>query len=235
VATRGYVVSLDTWSPIPAVSISDLLGHRLCEPDSQVCLRPGTQGGGSVNVFESFVLGSLVKMVRPTTILEIGTFRGGTTWHLFHNAPAETIVYTFDLPAESRLEGITDPGLATIGSHEFLPDSPRVRLRQVDTRAWDGTLETKVQFAFIDGNHSYEGVRNDTEKVFRALQEDACVCWHDCLGREYGYGVNRYLLELRGQGLRIFRVKGVHEISSLAVWMTAACERRIGFAAPAGP
>jgi hypothetical protein len=233
VANRSYVVSLDAWSPIPAVSCSELLRDKPLEPGWSIRLLPGTQGGGSVNVFESFLLSSLVKLVAPRAIIEIGTFRGGTTWHLFHNAPAEAVVYTFDLPSGVGENDLTDPQLAATTSREFLPQSPRVQLRLVNTRTWDGVLESKVQFAFIDGNHNYDAVRNDTEKVLRLLDEEACVCWHDCLGKEYGYGVHRYLVQLRARGFHIFRVRGVHEISSLAIWMTPALERRLGFTAPA--
>jgi hypothetical protein len=233
VANRSYVVSLDAWSPIPAVTCSELLGDKPLDSDWSIHLLPGTQGGGSVNVFESFLLSSLVRLVAPRAIVEVGTFRGGTTWHLFENAPPGAIIYTFDLPPGAGPDDLTDPDLAAPGSREFLPQSPRVQLRLIDTRTWDGALESKVQFAFIDGNHTYDGVRNDTEKVFRLLDEDACVCWHDCLGREYGYGVHRYLVGLCTRGFRVFRVRGVHEISSLAIWMTPALERRLGFTAPA--
>ena len=222
------MASLDCRSPLPAITLDEFLGHRLESLGDQVRLRPGAHGNGSINVFESFLLALLVRMIKPTAIIEIGTFRGGTTGHLFHNAPPDAIIYTLDLPADVRPCGITDSGLAATKTRDFLPDSPRVKLRLVDTSTWDGTLDTRVQFAFIDGNHSYNGVRNDTEKVLSLLDEVGCVCWHDCLGRDYGYGVHRYLLELRSRGLRIFRVKGVHEVSSLAMWMTQACEQRVG-------
>ena len=48
-----------------------------------------------------------------------------------------------------------------------------------------------MQFAFIDADHRYEAVRNDTEKVKPLLDEHACVCWHDALESGYGYGVAR--------------------------------------------
>jgi hypothetical protein len=41
-------------------------------------------------------------------------------------------------------------------------------------------LDRKFDVVFIDGNHHYEHVRNDTEKVFRhLLNEDSAVVWHD--------------------------------------------------------
>jgi len=41
-------------------------------------------------------------------------------------------------------------------------------------------LNMKFDVIFIDGDHHYEHVRNDTEKVFRHLvHKDSVVVWHD--------------------------------------------------------
>jgi predicted O-methyltransferase YrrM len=51
------------------------------DPKNAVKLMPGTALDGGPNIVEQFILCALVKMIQPTTILETGTFRGGTTWH----------------------------------------------------------------------------------------------------------------------------------------------------------
>ena len=63
-----------------------------------VTLLPGTTMNGSTNILEQFILCALVKKIKPQTILEIGTFKGSTTWHLYENAPPEAVIYTLDLP-----------------------------------------------------------------------------------------------------------------------------------------
>ena len=41
-------------------------------------------------------------------------------------------------------------------------------------------LNKKFDVIFIDGNHAYDFVKNDTEKVFNHLiHEDSIVIWHD--------------------------------------------------------
>ena len=189
-------------------------------------------GEGGTNLFERIILCALVKRVQPAVLLEIGVFKGATTWHLLQNAPRNAKVYAIDLPEGVLPEGITDRGLAANKERPFLPASDHVRLMLVDTKKWNGVLPEKLQFAFIDGDHSYAGVKNDTEKVFANLDEEACVCWHDCFGRDYGYGTMKYLKELRRAGRGIFRFRGTHEISSLAVFMTEGLRRRLNFTVP---
>jgi hypothetical protein len=62
-------------------------------------------------------------MIQPTTILEIGTSRGGTTWHFYDNTPTDIVIYTLDLPDDEV------PGDLTGTPYDFLhdvgPSTPR--------------------------------------------------------------------------------------------------------------
>jgi hypothetical protein len=51
-----------------------------------------------------------------------------------------------------------------------------------------------MDFVFVDGDHSYEYVKNDTEKAFELLAPDGAIAWHDFAGKSEG--VVRYLREL---------------------------------------
>ena len=51
-----------------------------------------------------------------------------------------------------------------------------------------------VDFAFVDGSHSYDYVKNDTEKLLRLLAPSGVIVWHDYC-RAWP-GVVRYLNEL---------------------------------------
>ena len=125
---------------------------------------------------------------------------------------------------------MTDQHLAANKNRPFLPKSDRVRQILINRKKWDGVLDRKVQFAFIDADHSYQGVRNDTEKTLVSLDSCACICWHDSLEDDFGYGTMSYSRELVGEGLKIFRLRGSHEISSLSIFMTD--EMRVKFNVP---
>jgi hypothetical protein len=193
---------------------------------------PGTANDGGPNVFEQYILCALVQKVRPKTILEIGTFRGGTTWHLYQNAPPDTVIYTLDLPEDEVPGDVTNLDLAANKARPFVPASDRIHQILVNSQNWKPALDRKVQFAFIDADHSYKGIRNDTEKALTTLDDYACICWHDSLESDYGYGTLKYLLELIQQGWKIFRIRSMHEISGITLWMSDTMLKQLNVPEP---
>ncbi len=222
----------DIYFSVPSLHLREMFPRTPTDPNSAVKLMPGTALDGGPNIIEQFILCALVKKIQPSTILEIGTFRGGTTWHLYDNAPADAVIYTLDLPDDEVPRDVTDLGLAANKIRPFLPKSERVRQILINSKKWDGILERKVQFAFIDADHSYEGIRNDTEKALISMDTCACICWHDSLEDDFGYGTMRYLLELLGKGWKLFRLRGMHEISSITIFMTNEMRQKLEIPEP---
>jgi predicted O-methyltransferase YrrM len=228
-ATRAYVSMLDLSSPIPAVKMSDVFGDNFTHGrENFVLIHPGEPPAGSINIYETFLISALVKLIQPKVILEIGTYRGRTTFHLFHNASEDTIIYTIDLPEDEFPDNVTDANLTYNKTRDFLPNNRRIKQIKINTRDWEGMLEEKINFAFIDADHSYSGVKNDTEKAFSCLDKYACVCWHDSLWPDSGYGVHRYLTELHRKNSKLFRIMGKYELSSLTIWMSRDCGQKLG-------
>jgi hypothetical protein len=135
-------------------------------------------------------------------------------------------------PDDERPVSPSQSHYATVKVRPFLPKSERVRQILVNSKKWDGILDRKVQFAFIDADHSYEGIRNDTEKTLPNLDTSACICWHDSLESDFGFGTMQYLLELAEKGWKIFRIRGMHEISSLTIFMTDELREKLKIPEP---
>ncbi len=231
-SSRCDMTNRDIHLPIPSIFLGDMFPEQPPDPANAIKLLPGTALSGAPNIFEQFILCALVKKIQPQTILEIGTFKGGTTWHLYENAPPDATIYTLDLPDDEFPTDVSNIDAAANKSRPFLPNSDRVRQILINSRKWDGVLDRKVQFAFIDADHRYEGIRNDTEKTLPLLDDYACICWHDAMEKDFGYGTIPYLLELKKKGWKIFRLRSVHEISSIAIWMTEPMLHRLKVPAP---
>jgi hypothetical protein len=231
-SARCKMTAMDIRIPIPSVFLPDMFPEQSPDRAAVVKLMVGTALRGAPNIFEQFILCALVQKIQPKTILEIGTFKGATTWHLYENAPPDATIYTLDLPDDEIPEDVSNPDVAANKTRPFVPSSNRVRQILVNSMKWDGVLDKKIQFAFIDADHRYEGIRNDTEKTLPLLDDYACICWHDALKTGYGYGTVPYLLELQKKGLKIFSLRSVHEISSIAIWMSDSMLSRLKVPAP---
>ena len=95
-AARCRVTSLDIHLPIPSIFLAEMFPEQPPDDSNAIKLMPGTALNGAPNIVEQFILCALVKKIQPQTILEIGTFKGGTTWHLYQNAPQDATIYTID-------------------------------------------------------------------------------------------------------------------------------------------
>lgn len=110
---------------------------------------------------EFSVLLERLQTLRPARMCEIGTFRGGTLWFFSRVCADDAIVVTVDRSApfytRSLRRHVGKPG-QTIASLEADSHDPAT-LERVKELLGSQPLD----FLFIDGDHSYEGVRRDFE------------------------------------------------------------------------
>lgn len=108
---------------------------------------------------------------------EIGTWRGESVWNVAKNIEDCT---TFNLPKDE----INQLGLPAKYAelHGFLSKrNPSIQHLTGNSKSFDfRSLGKKFDLIFIDGDHSYDMVKNDTAKVFESLiHENSVVVWHD--------------------------------------------------------
>jgi predicted O-methyltransferase YrrM len=163
---------------------------------------------GNVSAQELVIISSLVKMIDPAVLFEIGTFDGRTTLNLAAQSRGDARVYTLDLPrAGMDAAGLplavhdrkyVDKALSGIRFHgtdvehkivQFYGDSAAF-----DYRPYVG----KVDFVFVDGSHSYHYVLNDSWAALRMVRHRGLIVWHDYVptGHQCWPGLVRALEEL---------------------------------------
>ena len=151
---------------------------------------------------------SIVQIIQPRIIFEIGTYHGSGAIHLSANAP-QADVYTLDLASgdsTSLPTTIVDGYHRDARRYDHLGD--RIHRLFGDSATFDfSPFHNRVDLFFIDGAHSYEYVRNDTEKALPCVKKGGVIAWHD-YGRSGVNGVSRWLHELRDDGRTIQRVPG---------------------------
>ncbi len=183
---------------------------------------PYEDGAMPVAHFPAF-MAILIKSA-PTTVLEIGTFNGSTTRAMAEALP-NAIIHTLDLPLDTDVSKFPPvPGSdthliarRTVGrAFRHHPVQSRIRQHYGDSRTWDFSVVGRPDFFFIDGCHTYEGCKNDSEKCLDLCgASDAMFVWHDN-DRDHP-GVVRLIEEWRILGRDIIRISG----TSLAYWSFA--------------
>jgi cephalosporin hydroxylase len=133
-------------------------------------------------------LARLVEALRPRTVLEIGTADGGTLFAHARLAHDEGLVISIDLPQGPFGGGY--PGWRKPLYRSFAGPGQRLELLRADSHApetaaaLDRLLDGRsVDYAFIDGDHTYEGVRQDFELCLRFAAPDAVIAFHDIAPR----------------------------------------------------
>jgi predicted O-methyltransferase YrrM len=121
----------------------------------------------------------------PKRILEIGTGLGGSTYFLTKLAGEGSLVVTVD----------AEPKAASAVS--LFGKQAGQRVRALTGSSHDPLTvekvaavlrETPVDLLYIDGDHSYEGVKKDFELYRRFCGPDSIACFHDIIP---DYGVTK--------------------------------------------
>lgn len=124
----------------------------------------------------------LVQKIKPKVVLEIGSWRGysAQTWLRSFNPQ---LFITIEKEREA-VEFIHK----RLYANKFEEDHGMIALVESDSHeiATRDSVETllkdrKVDYLFIDGDHSYEGVKKDFEMYSPFVREGGIIAFHDAL------------------------------------------------------
>jgi len=125
------------------------------------------RGRGSVVIHETFVLCSVAKALKPKLILEIGTCEGTTAMNMSMNIGKDSKIYTLDIA--------DDAGRYEAG--KYAKDNDKVVMLIGDSTKYDfSRFYGKMDFIFIDGNHTYDATLSDSENALKCIKNDGLCC-----------------------------------------------------------
>jgi predicted O-methyltransferase YrrM len=194
---------------IPHVGLEDLA------PSRTTIIIDGGWGytDGGLPITDAMPLLAVLRDRRPRTIVEIGTFHGETTRLLALNCP-EATVHTVDLPpnfdvtADAAELPLDDAHLIAQRSRvgEACRGLPNVVQHFADSATWDWAPARGADFLFVDGAHTYEYMKKDTERAMEVATRPATIAWHDA--NAVHPGVVRRLWELVRDGHDVKIIRG---------------------------
>ena len=204
---------------LPERTLDEILGSRT----AAIRVKVTAYEDGMLPLYDAVPLLSIAVAEQPQTIVEIGTYMGHTARALAENVPTTT-VHTIDLPPDfSATEASRDGGIPKDDFHliakrrvgrEYIGTEYESRIVQHfgDTALMDFQQLGRASLFFIDGSHTYEYCKSDSEKCLEIAQPGAVFLWHDC--DEAHSGVVRFCQEWRREGRDIAVIPG----SALAYW-----------------
>ena len=130
----------------------------------------------------------IVCELNPSKVLEVGTARGGTLYLWAQAATDDATLVSVDLPggdfggayADCRSELYQAFAHDAQTMHLLLADSHQPQTLQNVVERFDNE---PIDFAFIDGDHTYEGVKADFLDYGKLVRPGGIIAFHDILYR----------------------------------------------------
>lgn len=134
---------------------------------------------------------ALLDLVRdhdPTTLLEIGTARGGTLYGWCRAVDSAETIISLDLPAGEFGGGYSHQRIDLFEAFETDAELVFVRGDSHDSETHASVkdaIDGRLDLLFIDGDHTYDGVKQDFEMYREFAADGALVAFHDIIPHEY--------------------------------------------------
>ena len=130
------------------------------------------------------LLAGEIGILKPKKVLEIGTADGGTLFCAARLAADDALIISIDLPQGSFGGGYDEYKVPLYKS--FGRKNQRIELIRDNSHlpeVFDQVRELldgkKIDYLFLDGDHSYEGVKADFETYGKLLSDSSIVAFHD--------------------------------------------------------
>jgi len=174
-----------------------------CIPDfstTEIVIRQCPVGTWSTPLIDVVVLLKMALGFRSRRILEIGSYLGHTARMLAENTDAETRITTLD--------AFPEHGAAYRGTPLE---------KKIDRRIGKISLEhfkagEKYDLIFVDADHHFKSVLNDTQVAMGLLAEGGVIVWHDYQQENHFHGMNGVpeALGIFSKSIPIIALKGTY-------------------------
>lgn len=119
---------------------------------------------------------------------EVGTWTGKTTYEIASRFPDKKI-YAFDFLENKISEKEQNARCLKDELCKYAIHLPNVHFNYIHSDNIDYNKYDNISVIFIDGDHSYEGCKRDTEKALKYMENrgSGFIAWHDVInGHDFG-------------------------------------------------
>lgn len=126
----------------------------------------------------------IVKKKKPKIILEIGSARGGTLFLFSKYASKNATIISVDLPGGEFGGGYSKSRIPIF--EKFIEKEQRLELirnnshlQSTKNKVLNILKNRKIDFLFIDGDHTYNGVKTDFNLYYPLVKKNGIIALHD--------------------------------------------------------
>lgn len=186
------------------------VNQNIVQPDKAVLEAYQFKGYGryrdiepAQNPSELIRLARKVREKQPKTVVEIGTYRGGSLYVWTQALKSAEKFISINLPGDQRggyterrarfYENFTEEELCCI-----LQNSHKEETKEILEKKLEGD---KIDFLLIDGDHAYNGVKQDFEMYKNLVSDGGLIALHDILPQPDNpkVEVNRFWSEIKNE------------------------------------
>lgn len=141
----------------------------------------------------------MVRELEPKTVCEIGTDKGGTLYLWCQASEDDALILSVDLPSRKRYSERRRRLYSQFKKtkHQtltFLPGDSHSRATEELVKNTLGSRQ--IDFLFIDGDHTYDGVKQDFLTYSKFVRSGGLIAFHDIRTVRPGCGVKEFWEEL---------------------------------------
>lgn len=123
----------------------------------------------------------LIAEAEPASVLEIGTLNGATLYAWCKCATPDAWLTSIDLPGGRWGGGYEDWRIPQLESFRQMGQTLDLVRGNSHDRAVVYSVGRPLDFLFIDGDHTYEGVKEDFEDYSHLVRKGGLIAFHDIL------------------------------------------------------
>jgi predicted O-methyltransferase YrrM len=156
---------------LPTVDLLDLFDGKF-----NVELNKYTYLENTSTVIDLAILKALAQSIKECNYFEIGSLRGES---LFNVAEVSKHCTSLTLSHAQMKQFNFKPSLLK-SANLFNSEIKNLTVIEDNSLTYDFSKLGKFDLIFIDGDHTYEGVKSDTQNVFKHLiHDETIIVWHD--------------------------------------------------------
>ena len=174
---------------------------------------------GLVSDYESWILANIAK--KSKNIFEFGTCSGKTTYLMALNSPKNCKIKTITLnnnqassilykkgESKSAFKNIKNESFYDVFFFSNTKEEKKINVKFINSMNLKiDNMKKMFDLIFIDGGHTYQVVKNDTEKALQMINKNGLIFWHDYIeGKSSTKDVVKYLNQL-SKKIKIFHIK----------------------------